>query len=623
MPTMLFREAEVGEAIDQEKRTVELSFSSETPVRRWWDGHSLEILDHSGNSCDLTRLKRKAPLLLNHDPNDQVGVIEKAWIDKESKKGRCVVRFSKYGRGKEIFDDVVDGIRSSVSVGYEINELRHESESEGVDTYRATSWTPHEVSIVSIPADTSVGCGRANENTQTRMHKILLDPGSAGGGGTSTASTSANQTPPATSTSSTQASVTFDYAGQARAAEAKRTAELFALAKQHNVSHEELSPFIAGGKQPDELRQHILESRYKPQPVDFGKANIGMSQKDVSKYSICRAISTFVKSGRVDGLEGEVSDEARKRYGREFQGMFTIPTDVLNRNAILSEQRALSAASFTGGGALVGEDFRASDFIELLRNQSIVPELGGRMLSGLTGNILIPKQTSASTAYWVSEAASITSSDLALGQLRMVPHALAARSSWSKELMIQSSLDIENLVREDIAKQLAIAKDLAAISGLGAEGQPTGILNTTGVGSVTYGGAPTWAKIVESETTVSAANASASTMGFAISPSTRGKWKTTVKVASQAFFLMEPDGSVNGYKAAVSQQMAASTGANHKSIFGDWSQLVIGDWAGLDVTVNPFTNDATGQVTLTVIQWCDVAVRQPTAFVVSSDAANQ
>lgn len=447
--------------------------------------------------------------------------------------------------------------------------------------------------------------------------KILLTPNAAEGGGTATVTTD-NHT---RNTGSTGGSVVvgLDQSANIRAAEQNRCKEILAVSKQHCVSLEEAHTFIAEGRSVDEFCQHILETRYnKPKPVDTAKANLGMSDKDVRRYSICRALDLIARGKAVDGLEGEMSEEARTRYRREFAGQFTVPTDVLN-------QRAMSSGTATSGGFLVDDENRASDFIEILRNKTEVIGLGATVINGLTGNVSIPRQTGSTTAYWVSEAASITASDLAIGQIRLVPHGLAGRTVYSKELVAQASLDVENLVRMDIAKQLAIAKDLAAISGgaNGAAGQPLGITQTTSVGSVTYGGSPTWAKIVENESTVAAANADAGSMAFLISPSTRGKWKTTVKVSSQAFFLMEPDGSVNGYRAGVSQQMAASGGANHKSIFGDWSQLILASWAGLDITVDPYSLSSTASIALTAIEWCDIAVRQPTAFVVSSDAANQ
>lgn len=604
--------------IDKDKRTVELSFSSEEPVKRYW---GVEILDHAPSSIDMSRLLARAPLLKDHDPGEQVGVVERAWLD--GKRGKALVRFSRSEDGEEIFQDVVDGIRSSVSVGYEIRQLKLQEETDGLETYRVTEWCPAEISIVSIPADISVGVGRSNPKQETRMHKIFLNPTATDGGGTQVVpDPSVNTTSGARSQTLT---ITQDHAAEARKAEAQRTTEIFELAKQHGVEGSELREFMTSGRSAAEFQKHILATRYsKAKEVDLGKANIGMSERDVKRYSITRAINHLASGNTaLDGLEGEMSVEARKRYGRECRGNFTIPTDVLHTANL--NQRALSAGTATAGGYLVDDTLATGDFIELLRNRTVVNQLGARTLSGLTGNVTVPLQSGASTAYWIAEAASVTNSDITLGQKRLNPHGLAARGSWSKELVAQASMSVEMLVRDDIAKQLAIAKDLACLSGSGSSGQPIGILNTSGIGAaVTFGGAATWAKIVQFETEVAAANADGGTLAWAISPSTRGKWKSIVKVSStDSRFLMDENGLVNGYRAVVSQQAATSTGLNHKCIFGDWSQLVVADWAGLDVTVDPYSDAATGQVRVIFIQWTDTMVRQATAFQVSVDAANQ
>ena len=151
----------VRESIDKEARTVEIAFSSDEPYLRWW---GLEILGHKDGEVDMDFMASgMAPLLLQHYHGDQVGVIESARIDKDG-KGRAVVRFSRSARGEEIFQDVIDGIRQPVSVGYQIEEMiLIEQKEEGPDVYRVTRWRPFEASLVSVPADTTVGVGRSGD----------------------------------------------------------------------------------------------------------------------------------------------------------------------------------------------------------------------------------------------------------------------------------------------------------------------------------------------------------------------------------------------------------------------------------------------------------------------------
>lgn len=149
---------DAARAVDERARTVEIAFSSEAPVDHWW---GREILDHSPQAVRLERLLDGAPLLLDHDTRQQIGVIESARIDAD-RTGRALVRFSRGAKGEEIFQDVRDGIRTKISVGYLIHALVLESSSDETgDTYRITDWEPLEVSLVSIPADHTVGVGRS------------------------------------------------------------------------------------------------------------------------------------------------------------------------------------------------------------------------------------------------------------------------------------------------------------------------------------------------------------------------------------------------------------------------------------------------------------------------------
>lgn len=164
----LYRELEIQrEAINENERTVELSFSSETPIERWF---GYEILSHDTGAVRLARLNNGAPLLLNHSSDRQIGVVEKVWI--QDRRGKAVVRFSRSALAGEVFQDVLDGIRRKVSVGYRIHQMVDETEQGAEsETYRATDWEPYEVSIVPMPADDSVGIGRGVDETTITIVK--------------------------------------------------------------------------------------------------------------------------------------------------------------------------------------------------------------------------------------------------------------------------------------------------------------------------------------------------------------------------------------------------------------------------------------------------------------------
>ena len=156
-------------AVNVDKRTADLAFSSETPVPRWF---GIEILSHDPGCMELTRLASGGPLLLNHNSDVQVGVVESARCDPD-KMGRATVRFSRSALGEEVFRDVLDGIRQNVSVGYSIDEdpvqMKPEEMDEELKTlalkeqapvYLIRAWTPMEISMAPVPADIKVGVGR-------------------------------------------------------------------------------------------------------------------------------------------------------------------------------------------------------------------------------------------------------------------------------------------------------------------------------------------------------------------------------------------------------------------------------------------------------------------------------
>ena len=177
-------------------------------------------------------------------------------------------------------------------------------------------------------------------------------------------------------------------------------------------------------------------------------------------------------------------------------------------------------------------------------------------------------------------------------------------------------------MRDDLLKVVAIDWDRIILNGSGTASESLGIMNTPGVGSVTFGAAATFAKLVEFETTVSSANADGNSMAYVTTAASRGKWKSAVKVSNYPSFLWDSGtngaGQVNGYNAVVTNSISGN-----KVVFGDFSQLILADWAGIDVSVNPYSLDTTGLVRVVVQMLTDVGVRHPASFCVSADSGAQ
>lgn len=587
-------------AVNVDKRTISLAFSSETPVERYF---GFEILDHSPGACDLSRLNDGAPLMDNHC--ELIGVVEAATIDAD-RIGRCVARFSKSGEAEEIFQDVVDKIRSKASVGYRVLAMVLEDTANGIDTYRITKWQPFEVSVVDIPADNSVGVGRSldtsiNHTLQIGVKKMTLEE---------------NATQESAEKSARQMQVDATLrAERSRVAEISATAMRFMDRVPEMGSIKEKA--INEGWDESKFRSAVLESIPGMKHVENPNPNLGMGEADLRAYSLTKAIRTLGSGKQLDGIEAEASRAYAKLTGRNIGGNgFIIPNDVM------VAKRALTTQTAGAGGYTVGSQMLGGEMIEMLQNKQLVVALGARSLTGLVGNVAIPKVGGGATAYWLSSNGTVSRTDQSFGQLALSPHRLVASTAYDKELLNQSSIDVEGFVREDLMRVIAIEKDRAAINGSGANGEPLGILGVpTGLGSVSFGATATWAKVVSFETKVATANADVESMAYLTTAATRGAWKGIQKAANLSFIWetgVNGSGLVNGYRAEATKQVPSD-----KVIFGNWQDIIIADWAGIDVVVDPYTLSLNGQISLVVTQWSDVGVRHAGSFAVSSDSGAQ
>ena len=581
-------------AVNAEARTVELCFASEAPVERWFGS---EVLDCKPASVRMDRLNNGAALLVNHDPCEQVGVVESARVDAGG-KCRAVVRFSKSEDGEEIFQDVLDGIRGLVSVGYIIHKLETETLPGGQEIQRATDWEPLEISIVSIPADASVGVGRSAELPVQSSPEAVPQP--------------KKSMPEVTVPDSTH--------NQAVATERQRIADCTAIATSHAARGADklLANAIADGTSPADFSTTILRECYgakKASPVD---AEVGMSDVEVNDFSIRRAILQLATRGKLEGLERDADAAARKVAKREIgDNTIVIPQDVFRRGVIGVQSRAQNATTATAGGFLVQNQY--GPMIELLRNKTVVAEAGATMLGGLVGDVFMPKHTGGATAYWVSETGALTDSQSTFGQVKLSPHRLGATVPYSTQLLAQTGMDAEAFIRNDLFTVLGIEKDRAALHGAGGA-EPIGVQNTSGINAtVTFGGAADWADVVEFETGIVTDNADIGSMNFVLSSATVGKWKTKLKDSvAGAGYLIADNMTANGYRVLRTNQVSGNI-----AFFGVWSQLVLASWAGIEVIVDPYALKKSGQVEVTVNELCDQAVRQPLAFNVSTDSAAQ
>lgn len=442
---------------------------------------------------------------------------------------------------------------------------------------------------------------------------------------------------------------TFVIAGSDVKALEERLADLTTRADEINAGAEKETRDLNEAEQTewrsimDEITK--VEAALKDQrTLDSAKANQANKKhtrekeedKITKRFSFVNAINSAVelkRSGKMpEGLIAEMHQEAEieaKRSSLTLQGI-GIPQMVLRGN---TEQRDLTATGTTTttgdqGGVLIPSS--QGEYIDVLYNRMKVFELGARRLTGLSGNVDISRKTAASAAVWEGENDSNTESTITFEKATLTPHRLSAMIQVSKQLLMQGSPDAEAIVRQDMQMAQAIAVDAAAISGSGVGDIPAGILNTSGIGSVvggTNGAVPTFGNIIDLETAIANANADVANMGYITTPGIKGYLKKTSIVDGQSEKIW-PIGAtgLNGYRAEVSNQMP-STGTKgtaedicHALLFGNWDDLVVAQWDGLDIIVDPYTQKRTAMIEVNIDSWWDILVRRAASFAAMVDA---
>ena len=590
--------------VEKEDRTIEFPFSSELPVERYFGS---EVLEHSREAANLKRLNDGAPFLWNHNPDQVLGVVERAYIDEKKKRGYAKVRFSEEEFADSKFRDVKNKILRNISFGYVINK------AEEVDnSIVARDWEAFEVSLVSIPADNSIGISRsindkieANHMQNNNKKDNIMEEAhvSASSDALPTKLNLKNMT---TNEKELDLVRSEDAVNKALKSDRARFDQIRKTGKKYDMN-DLADEYIRDGRSVQEFNQAVMDQwnpeKITPKPQD---AEIGLSEAETRSFSFIRALNYLANPGdraarEAAAFEIEASNAAAKKAGRVSRGI-TVPYDVMRRD--------LKTSPATQGGNLVQTDLDAANFIDLLRNSSALDQAGATTLTGLQGNIAIPRQSGAATAYWVAEGGAPTESQQAIQQVSMVPRTCGAFTDISRKLLIQSSLDVEQMVRNDIAKVIALEIDRAALYGTGSSNEPLGLHNTSGIGteSITANN-PTFAQVVNMESDVAAANALMGNLAYITGATIRGAMKVKAKDSGSGLFLWDGNNTVNGYNAYMSNQVEAGD-----IWFGNWSDCIIGYWSSLDLLVDPYTHSTSGTIRITALQDVDVAFRHAASF---------
>ncbi|QOX78739.1 phage major capsid protein [Trichlorobacter lovleyi] len=396
-------------------------------------------------------------------------------------------------------------------------------------------------------------------------------------------------------------------------------AEIAAMCAQNHCA-DRAAGFIQAGFTPDQVGRQILDlhaSGALATPAAEAPALIDMG-KQAKNYSYQKALvaAIDIREGRAaSGFEYEIHQDIAKRLPQNYQA----------KGGILMPMRVQNTALTTGGSGTGSEVVftEYGELIDILRKVSVLTRMGAKTLTDLRGPITFPKLTGSHTAHWVGEnpGSDVGGSNVTFGTMTMSPKTLQATGAVSRQLLVQSTPDVEGIVRTDIGMVHALAWDQSGIHADGTANDPTGIYAAAGINAVAMGGVPTFGKLVDMETEINKDNALISNMGFVTTSGMAGKMRQTLESATAgARWIWDGnamEGIMAGYKAMSSNQIKANLGTGtdeHGLILGNWADMLIGMWAGIELLVDPYTLVQQGLIQITSFQMVDIGIRRPESF---------
>lgn len=349
---------------------------------------------------------------------------------------------------------------------------------------------------------------------------------------------------------------------------------------------------------------------------------------NMERFSIARAVRQLSAGQALDGIEGELHAEGRSladSQGIAAKGNLILPLEVF---AERRDMTVTGGSNGNQGGTMVATDLGQP--VPLLYSKSVLRALGAQFLPNLVGHLSVPQLKTGAVATHKAEGAALDESSPTTGQILMSPNRLGTYVEISKQLLHQSEGIADRLVRQDLLTTLALGIENGALNGTGSDNQPLGLLApTSGINFDVAGGsdgaAPDWSHVLELEEKIASANAEqAGSVGYLTNPKVRRVLKGTLKAATHHEFCWNGT-TLNGYRAEVSTLIPSNLTKGNAStcsalLFGNWQDLLIGLWGGIDITVNPYVKDIEGLVRITGDVYYDTAIRRPESFAAMVDA---
>ena len=649
-------------AEDDGPRRLKVRFADEEPIRMPWGDK--EVYGLKKGEFDFNRLNEGAPFLRDHENSidSAIGVIEKAYVVQRI--AYADIRLDTSDEANEYARKVENGILKDVSMGTKINAYeRDKSDKEG-RTYRITSWTPVEISAVAIGRIQSASVLELNqlESHQPQREAAMSDA-------------VATQAAPAELPAGASVRVIDNSEELAKAgadatnAANDRVKAVLALGKRFAYAEGEriASEVLADGGGEAEFRAAIdpkLEAALKEQSTSEGQRQaleqhkVGLTQKETDQFSLRKLYLAMSQPANrryqeEAAFEIEACSVAREQLQMDnaikVGGDHTIPAEILlapvaRTHAVaerVMQQNELRLNAVDAAGSLVATDLMAGSYIDILRATSVIIGRATQM-RGLVGNIDIPRLAASVDPSWRDTAVQNTDHDTDDPTWELVslrPKKLSVATVVGHTQLVQSTPDVEALIRFDQAYQHGLKVDSAAFNGRGTAAnpdEPEGIINQTGVNEVTPTGTITngWtpggssnqeqlrSALIRMRTEVAKANGLFPDAGFVLNPNVVGLAMNTVSGAATGmegfvYDVRTPARPVLAFPVIESTQvpsdLSKGTGRNlSAALFGSLSTVIYGEWGGgYDVLVDPYTQRLKGGVVISTICHADIALRQP------------
>ncbi|KAB2970328.1 phage major capsid protein [Zoogloea sp.] len=606
MKKILTREASVSlPTYSEAERTIEVAFSSEDPYPRPF---GLEVLSHNPSDVDLTWINSgRAPLLLGHNTDDQIGVVLSARLDPD-RVCRAVVKFSQSEDATEILQDIKDGIRQNISVGYEYYNPRS-VEIDGVKCI-VCDWMPYEISVVAIPADKTVGVGRSeNINKDIAADNLVVTADASWEAANSDVevaqldqAVTEEQGQRANPDNKKNKDIKMENQNidiEAIKAEAKRAADqaaseraadIVAFGMRAGLDASFIDEFTRSGKSLTEFQAAAaVKMADRPRVNTVSTNTVELSRNEVKQFSLLRAIQA-ASTGNWNnaGFEREYANAVG---GDSFGNSVYVPGEYF--------ARALDPNAFTAAGNPAFVNTTKLDSVDVLFNKTIANRLGVTYKAGLKGTYHVPRYDSAPDAVFVDEGQAGTYGAATTSDVELKPRTLLALAQFS----YQSTTNM-NAVEQDLTR-LIIGKVTQKMD----QEVFTKILANADIDWTTVPTDFTYLDFVKLIGAVDNANALSDSSRFAASPLVKAKLKGTLKDTNTAgIYLIDSNDTLAGYR------VESSGNVGNNLIFGNFENVYVGSFAPLRIDVDPYTNFATGAFGLRAVTSMDVAVIRPQAF---------